>query len=211
MTFYPEIIFLSRDNFLSRDTVYNSVYILPENLCGLLLTGFSQVEGLWWRKPSLLVKSRDIADRIKIVISRVVNKTRTRGRGRGRGLFFFLFKECCFLAFYRLRSMAVLSDALLSGEAAKACPKRTRSVHERAAKPQVLTVSLPSPTFPLRARPKPPCYAGYAIHISSVFFIKMNCSGAHFMQSSPSNYRNIYQRQFNFGIRESDKATLIHL
>lgn len=73
---------------------------------------------------------------LKIVISRVVNKTRTRGRGRGRGLFFFLFKECCFLAIYRLRSMAVLSDALLSGEAAKACRKRARSVRERAAKPQ---------------------------------------------------------------------------
>ena len=100
--------------------------------------------------------------------------------------------------------MEVLSDTLLSGEAAKACPKRARSVHERAAKPQVLTVSLPSPTFSLRARPKPPCYAGYAIYISSVFFIKMNCSGAHFTQSSPSNYKNIYQRQFNFGISESD-------
>ena len=64
---------------------------------------------------------------LKIVISRVVNKTRTRGRGRGRGLFFFLFKECCFLAFYRLRSMAILSDALLSGEAAKACTNEQRS------------------------------------------------------------------------------------
>ena len=122
---------------------------------------------------------------LKIVISRVVNKTRTRGRGRGRGLFFFLFKECCFLAIYRLRSMAVLSDALLSGEAAKACPKRARSVPEACANeqrsPNFVTVSLPSPTFSLRARPKPPYYAGYAIYISSVFFIKINCSGAHFM------------------------------
>ena len=67
---------------------------------------------------------------LKIVISRVVNKTRTRGRGRGRGLFFFLFKECCFLAIYRLRSMTVLSDALLSCEAAKACPKRARTSSE---------------------------------------------------------------------------------
>ena len=143
---------------------------------------------------------------LKIVISRVVNKTRTRGRGRGRGLFFFLknvvfsrFIDCVAWRFCRTHYWAAKPQ------------KRARSVHERAAKPQVLTVSLPSPTFPLRARPKPPCYAGYAIHISSVFFIKMNCSGAHFMQSSPSNYRNIYQRQFNFGITESDKATLIHL
>ena len=120
----------------------------------MLLTGFSQVEGVWWRRPSLLVKSRDIAG-LKIVISGVVNKTRTRGRGRGRGLFFFLFKECCFLAIYRLRSMAVLSDALLSGEAAKACPKRARTSSE-APSPHSFTAfshlsfALPTKTAMLR-------------------------------------------------------------
>ena len=48
-----------------------------------------------------------------------------------------------------LRSMAVLSGALLSGEAAKTCTKRA--------------LSLPSSAFiTLRAQPKPPCYAGYS-------------------------------------------------
>ena len=36
---------------------------------------------------------------LKIVISRIVNKTRTRGRGRGRGLFFFHLKNAVFSRF----------------------------------------------------------------------------------------------------------------
>ena len=60
--------------------------------------------------------------------------------------FLFLLKECCFLAIYRLR-MAVLSDALLSGEAAKACPKHARTSSEAPISSQ------------FRCPLPPPCYA----------------------------------------------------
>ena len=56
-----------------------------------------------------------------------------------------------------LRSMAVLSGARLSGEAAK-----TRANEGRNSRPNLLTVFLLSPAFiTLRAQPKPRCYAGY--------------------------------------------------
>ena len=57
-------------------------------------------------------------------------------------------------AYCRNRSMAVLSGALLSGEAAKAAVSC-------CSRPNLLEVSLPSPTLAcLHARPKLPCYAG---------------------------------------------------
>ena len=58
---------------------------------------------------------------------------------------------------YSLRSMAALSGALLSGEAAERRAKEWRS-----SRPDLLAVSLPSPAYiAWRAQPKPPCYASY--------------------------------------------------
>ena len=55
------------------------------------------------------------------------------------------------------RSMAVLSGARLSGEAAK-----TGANEGRNSRPNLLTVFLPSPAFiTLLAQPKRRCYAGY--------------------------------------------------
>ena len=64
-------------------------------------------------------------------------------------------------AYCRNRSMAVLSGALLSGEAAIARKRAAKAAVSCSSRPNLLEVSLPSPTFAcLRARPKPPCYAG---------------------------------------------------
>ena len=56
-----------------------------------------------------------------------------------------------------LRSMAVLSGARRSGEAAK-----TPANEGQSSRPNLLTVFLSSPVFiTLRAQTKPRCYAGY--------------------------------------------------
>lgn len=123
--------FLSRENFLSRDNVYNSVYILPQNLCGVLLTGFSQVEGVWWRRPSLLVKSRDITDRIKNRYP--LGLSIKRGLEAWVGVYFFFFLKNA--VFSRFIDCVAWRCCRTHYWAAKP-QKHARSARERAAKPQ---------------------------------------------------------------------------
>lgn len=101
-------ILLSQDDI--RD---NIVSCIPRTFAGCSWPASVRLK----ERPSLLVKSRDIAG-LKIVISRVVKRGLEAGVGVGV-YFIFLFKECCFLAIYRLR-MAVLS----------ACPKCARTSSE---------------------------------------------------------------------------------
>ena len=170
--------FLSRDNFLMFTILFT---FFPRTFAEC-----SWPASVRWKEYGggghLCLLSHETSQiGLKIVISRVVNKTRTRGRGRGRGLFFFFLKnavfsrfiDCVAWRFCRTHYWAAKPQKR-AGSVPEACANEQRS-------PNFVTVSLPSPTFSLRARPKPPYYAGYAIYISSVFFMKINCSGAHFM------------------------------
>lgn len=67
---------------------------------------------------------------LKIVISRVVNKTRTRGRGRG--LFFFFLKNAVFSRFIDCVAWRCCRTHYWAAKP----QKRARRARERAAKPQ---------------------------------------------------------------------------
>ena len=69
---------------------------------------------------------------LKIVISRVVNKTRTRGRGRGRRLFFFFLKNAVFSRFIDCVAWRCCRTHYWAAKP----QKHARSARERAAKPQ---------------------------------------------------------------------------
>ena len=104
-------ILLSQDNI--RD---NIVSCIPRTFAGCSWPASLR----WWKeRPSLLVKSRDIAG-LKIVISRVVKRGLEAGVGVGSILFFFL-KNAVFSRFI---------DCVW-----RFC-RRARSVREQAAKPQ---------------------------------------------------------------------------